>query len=323
MTGRVPLSVVVPCYNEEAVLPSLHVRITAACRRVGGAYEIVLVNDGSDDRTWSMMTDLAAEDPHLVCVDLSRNHGHQLALSAGLAESCGDVVLTLDADLQDPPELLPDMLALMRREGADVVYGSRTKRDGDSWAKRAASHLFYRGLQKLADTPVPVDAGDFRLMSRRVVDAVAAMPERQRYVRGMVSWMGFKQIPFEYHRRPRAAGVSKYTFGKLVGLAFDGLTGCSVSVLRLPMRFGVACLASAAVTTCLAVSSWLAGGGVPTGGLLAGLVLGLLGIQFLFLGILGSYVGRIHADVRGRPMFVVDTVIRGADAAAAGRREAA
>lgn len=323
MPPRTPLSVVVPCFNEEAVLPALHERLTAVCRGLGTGYEIVLVNDGSRDGTWQVMTDLAATDPHLVCVNLSRNHGHQLALTAGLSVCDGDAVLAIDADLQDPPELLPDMLAVMRREGADVVYGRRTARDGETWFKRATAHLFYRGLGWLVDSPMPADAGDFRLMSRRVVDRLSAMPERHRYVRGMVSWLGFKQVPFDYHRRPRAAGESKYTFRHMIRFACDAVSGFSVKPLVLPVRVGGVCLVAAGVAFAAAAWWWLTGGGVPTGGLLAGLILVLAGGQFLALGVMGHYLGRMYSEVRGRPLFLVDTVVRGPAAGARPVREAA
>jgi dolichol-phosphate mannosyltransferase len=312
MQPRTPLSVVVPCFDEAAVLPALHARLTAVCGGLGTDYEIVFVNDGSRDDTWRVMTDLAAGDPRLVCVNLSRNHGHQLALTAGLSECRGEAVLAIDADLQDPPELLPDMLAVMRRDGTDVVYGRRTARDGETWFKRATAHLFYRGLARLVDTPIPADTGDFRLMSRRVVDRLLAMPEHHRYVRGMVSWLGYKQVAVDYRRQPRAAGESKYTLRHMLRFAADAVSGFSVKPLVLPVRIGGLCLAAAAISFVSAGWWWLAAGGVPTGGLLAGLVLALAGGQFLTLGVMGHYLGRTYAEVRGRPLFLVETVVRGA-----------
>lgn len=314
MRARTPLSVVVPCYNEQAVLPALHARLTAVCRGVGGDYEIVLVNDGSRDATWAVMTDLAAADPHLVCVNLSRNYGHQLALSAGLRECRGDVVFALDADLQDPPELLPEMLATMRREGADVVYGQRVSRVGEPWLKKALSHLYYRGLRRLADVPIPPDAGDFRLMSRRVVDGVVALPERLRYVRGLVSWLGYKQVPFAYHRQPRAAGRSNYNFARLARLALDGVTGFSTKPLTVALWVGGACVLAAVAAFALALWAW-ANGPLPTSGFLAALLLLLAGGQFLALGVIGEYLGRMLNEVRGRPAFVVERVLRARRAA--------
>jgi dolichol-phosphate mannosyltransferase len=304
-----PVSVVVPCFNEQAVLPALYERLTAACARLHTDYEIVLVNDGSRDGTWQVMCELASFDPRLVCVNLSRNYGHQPALSAGLSECSGEAVLVIDADLQDPPELLPEMLAVMRREGADVVYGRRTSRAGEPWLKRVASHAYYRGLVWLADVPIPPDAGDFRLLSRRVVDGLLAMPERQRYVRGLVSWLGYKQVPFDYHRQPRAAGKSNYNFRRLAALACAGVTGFSTRPLTLALRVGGLCLLAALITLVAALYAW-ANGPLPVTGLLAALMLFLSGGQFLALGVIGTYLGQMHAEVRGRPLYVVDRIVR-------------
>jgi glycosyltransferase involved in cell wall biosynthesis len=311
------LSVVVPCYNEEPVLDTLHARLTAVCDGLGTDYEIVLVNDGSRDGTWEKMATLAVRDPNLVCVNLSRNHGHQLALTAGLSVCRGDHILIIDADLQDPPEALPEMLALMHREAADVVYGQRASRLGETWLKRATAHAFYRVLGWLADAPIPPDTGDFRLMTRRVLEQFLAMPERHRFVRGMVSWIGFKQVPYRYERQPRAAGETHYTFRKMVRFACDAVTGFSVKPLGLPVRAGVACTAAAAATWLAAGWWWLARGDVPTVGLLTGLVLALSAGQFLALGVIGEYLGRMYTEVRGRPLFVIDQVVRGRPAAAA------
>jgi dolichol-phosphate mannosyltransferase len=191
------LSIVVPCFNEEACLPALHARLTAAAKNaVGEDYELVLVNDGSRDGSWAMMQRMAAEDRHLVAVNLSRNHGHQLALTAGLDLCRGETILIIDADLQDPPELLSEMLTAMRAEDADVVYGVRRSRLGETAFKRATAHGFYRLLSRATEVDIPLDAGDFRLMSRRALDALLAMPEQARFIRGMVAWIGFRQLPF-------------------------------------------------------------------------------------------------------------------------------
>ena len=310
------LSVVVPCYNEEPVLDALYDRLGRACDGVGPDCEIVLVNDGSADRTWAKMVELAGRDRRLVCVNLSRNHGHQLALTAGLSVCRGDRILVIDADLQDPPEALPEMLALMAWERADVVYGQRVSRQGETLLKKATAHAFYRVLGWLADTPIPQDTGDFRLMTRRVLDQFLRMPERHRYVRGMVSWLGFKQVPYRYERQPRAAGESHYTFRRMVRFAWDAVAGFSLKPLTLPFRVGWACAAAAAVTWAAAGWWWLANGAVPAVGLLAGLILLLAAGQFVTLGVIGEYLGRMFHEVRGRPLFVIDTVVRG-DAAGA------
>jgi dolichol-phosphate mannosyltransferase len=309
------LSVVVPCYNEEPVLDALHARLGAVCEEVGADYEIVLVNDGSRDGTWAKMEALADRDPALVCVNLSRNHGHQLALTAGLSVCRGDHVLVIDADLQDPPEALPEMLALMASESADVVYGQRVARAGETWFKKLTAHAFYRLLGWLAEAPIPRDTGDFRLMTRRVLDQFLAMPERHRFVRGMVSWVGFKQVPYRYERQPRAAGETHYTVRKMLRFAGDAVTGFSVKPLALPARAGVVCLLAAVLTGVGAAWWGLARGEVPTAGLLAGLMLLLAGGQFVALGVMGEYLGRMYTEVRGRPLFVIERVVRGRAAA--------
>ena len=234
------LSIVVPCFDEEACMPVLHERLTKAARdAVGTDYEIVLVNDGSRDRTWAIMQDIAASDPRLVAINLSRNHGHQLALTAGLDLCRGDTVLIIDADLQDPPELLAPMLQAMRESGADVVYGVRRSRSGETAFKRATAHGFYRLLSRATEVDIPLDAGDFRLMSRRALDALLAMPEQARFIRGMVAWIGFKQVPFAYDRQTRFAGETKYPLRKMMRFAFDALTGFSSAPLKLASHFGL------------------------------------------------------------------------------------
>src|SRR5262245_17268461 len=201
------LSVVVPCYNEESVVPEFYRRVTNVCRKtVGDDYELVLINDGSQDSTWPILQNLAKKDPRVVSVDLSRNHGHQLALSAGLSLTRGARILVLDCDLQDPPELLPEMMRAMDK-GADVVFGQRTEREGEGWFKKITAKAFYRVLLRLTDVPIPPDTGDFRLMSRQVVDALLEMSEYHRFIRGMVGWIGFRQVRIDYRRGPRFAGT--------------------------------------------------------------------------------------------------------------------
>src|SRR4051812_19259180 len=232
------LSVVIPCFNEEETIGPLHRRVSAAARQtVGSDYELVLVNDGSRDSTWACIARLCDSDPHVVGIDLSRNHGHQLALSAGLSVCTGRRILVLDADLQDPPELLPEMYRRMD-EGADVVYGVRAERRGETWFKRTTATLFYRALARLVDVPIPLDAGDFRLMSRRALDVLTSMPEQHRFIRGMVSWIGFRQVPIVYARDPRYAGVTKYPLNKMVRFAVDAITSFSVRPLRVASYFG-------------------------------------------------------------------------------------
>lgn len=304
------LSVVIPCYNEEPVLAELHRRMTEVCSKLEHSYEIVLVNDGSKDGTWQEMSRLAATDPHLVCVDLSRNHGHQLALTAGLHTCRGERILIIDADLQDPPEALPEMLALMDRESADVVYGRRLARPGETWFKKLTAFAFYRLLNTLTDCPIPPDTGDFRLMTRHVLTEFLAMPERHRFIRGMVSWLGYKQVPYHYNRHPRAAGETHYTLRRMVRFAWDAVTSFSVKPLTLPMTAGAVCGGLAMISWLAAMTWWIGGLGLPTAGLLAGLLFAIGGGQFLVLGIMGEYLGRVYGEVRNRPLFLIRETIR-------------
>ena len=233
------LSIVVPCFNEEPCLDALYLRVGAAARAsVGEDYEIVLVNDGSRDGSWTAMQRMAEADRNLVAINLSRNHGHQLALTAGLDLCRGDAILIIDADLQDPPELMGPMLEAMRESGADVVYGVRRSRAGETAFKRATAHGFYRLLKRATEVDIPVDAGDFRLMSRRALDALMAMPEQARFIRGMVAWIGFKQVPFAYNRDQRFAGETKYPVRKMIRFAFDAITGFSSAPLKLASHAG-------------------------------------------------------------------------------------
>jgi dolichol-phosphate mannosyltransferase len=308
------LSVVAPCYNEEDVLEAFHTRVTAVCARLGASYEMVLVNDGSTDRTWLRLQELTARDPHVVCVNLARNYGHQVALTAGLSVCRGDRVLILDADLQDPPELLPDMLRSMDA-GADVVYGQRRRRAGESPFKRVTAALFYRLVERLATVAIPRDTGDFRLMSRRVLDVLLAMPERHRFIRGMVSWIGYRQAPLLYDREPRFAGETKYPLRKMWKLAVDAVTGFSVKPLALASLVGLATSVFALGLFVYAVVRWLAGGTVTGWTSLMVTVSMLSGVQLLVLGIIGEYLGRLYEQSKGRPLFVIERVV-GGDAAA-------
>jgi len=304
------LTFLLPCYNEGAVLPETYRRVKAVADALGQRYEIVLVNDGSSDDTLAQMLQFAQRDPTLAIVNLSRNHGHQLALSAGLHYCAGERVLILDADLQDPPELLPQMLALME-QGADVVYAQRRSRPGDPWLKRLACAVFYRVLSRLSETPIPLDSGDFRLISRRVLELLLQMPERHRFIRGMVSWVGFQQVPFPYDRDKRFAGTTKYPFGRLLRLALDGVVASSTRPLALASYAGLLFASAGFILIVYALYSWWKVGQTPQGWTSLIIVVTVLGsVQLFVLGIIGHYLGRIHEQTRGRPLFMVESVCR-------------
>jgi dolichol-phosphate mannosyltransferase len=297
------VSFLVPCYNEGAVLPETWRRVKAVGEALNQSYEIVLVNDGSTDDTLAQMVELGRHDATLTAVNLSRNYGHQLALSAGLHYCAGERVLIMDADLQDPPELLPQMLALME-QGADVVYAQRRTRPGDEPLKRLACGLFYRLLQRLSDTPIPLDTGDFRLISRRVVELILQMPERHRFIRGMISWVGFRQVPFLYDREKRFAGETKYPLGRLVRLALDGITASSSRPLRLASYAGLLFAAASLLLIVYALYSWWKIGQTPQGWTSLMIAITLMGsVQLFVLGIIGEYLGRLHEQAKGTPPF--------------------
>ena len=306
--GETRLSVVVPCYNEETVLPELRERLEAVCRKVvGDAYEVIVVNDGSRDQTWALMTAMAADSPHIVGVNLSRNVGHQLALTAGLTLATGDRVLIIDADLQDPPELLPEMMAAMDR-GADVVYGQRIERGGEGVFKRATAFLFYRLLSLFSEVDIPKDTGDFRLMDRKVLDALNGMPERHRFIRGMVAWLGFTQTPIRYVRQPRFAGITKYPLRKMAMFAADAITAFSISPLRLSSVLAVGCFLMTGVVAAYVLYAWFALSVVKGWTSLLLLFLLFNGVQLLVLGVIGEYVGRTYVESKRRPLFIVSEI---------------
>ncbi|HEU4704404.1 MAG TPA: glycosyltransferase family 2 protein [Sphingomicrobium sp.] len=306
------LSIVVPCFNEEPCLDQLYARLTQAARASAGEdYEIVLVNDGSRDGSWAVMQRLAAADPRLVAVNLSRNHGHQLALTAGLDLCRGDVVLIIDADLQDPPELLADMLAKMRAEQADVVYGVRRSRAGETAFKRATAHGFYRLLARATDVDIPIDAGDFRLISRRALDALLAMPEQARFIRGMVAWIGFRQVPLAYNRDQRVAGETKYPFRKMVRFAFDAITGFSSAPLKLASHAGLWLAFGSLLIIGYIVYAWLAGRSIQGWTSLMLVVVVLGAVQMFVLALMGEYIGRLYNQSKQRPLYIVQDIAGG------------
>ena len=305
-TSEVRLSVVAPCHNEVTNLKALNERVSKACQEVvGNEFEIILVDDGSIDNTWAEISKLAVEHPYIKGVNLSRNFDHQLALSAGLYSCVGERILIIDADLQDPPERLSEMMLLMDK-GADVVYGKRTARHGDHPIRSLASTIFYRLLNKLSDVEIPADTGDFRLISRRILNVLLSMPEHHRYIRGLFSWIGFEQVPFYYERDHRFSGETSYNFRRLVTFSLDAITGFSMKPLRLVNFFGLTfigfsvCLLFYLVWlwafTLILVPGWLS--------LIAG-ILFVGGVQMIFLGLIGEYVGRIFEQTKDRPLFVI------------------
>lgn len=303
------LSVVAPCYNEANNISELCQRVGAACEAVVGMdYEIVLVNDGSLDSTWDHIIDAREAGALITAVNLSRNFGHQYALSAGLSVARGKYILVIDADLQDPPELLEPMMEAVKN-GADVVYGQRTQRPGDSAIRKIASSTFYRLLSYLSDIDIPLDTGDFRMISRRVRDILVDMPEHDRYIRGMISWIGFRQEPIFYERDVRTQGETSYSLKRLMSFAADGITGFSIRPLRLSIVVGIFTAFLSFVYTAYIVSkSFIVGAPVAGWPSIMAVMLFLGGMQMIFLGLMGEYIGRLFMQSKGRPSFVIEDV---------------
>ena len=310
-TRRVTISI--PIHNEEEVIPTLLARVSAVLDATpGGPHELLLVDDGSRDRSLVLLEEAARKDPRITVVVLSRNFGHQAALTAAFDHARGDVMLLMDGDLQDPPEALPALLARLD-EGYDVVYVRRTRRKEPFWL-RASYHVAYRIIASLSRIALPADAGDFAVLSRRAIDAVRDLPERQRYLRGLRSWVGFRQTGIEVERAARAAGVSKYSLRRLIGLALDGAFAFSTAPLRfIGVAGGITLLGSIAFSL-FAVYAKLVLGRSPQG-FTALTVLGTLvgGMILLSLWIIGEYVGRIYEEVKRRPVYLVDRVVGRAD----------
>lgn len=301
------ISVIAPVHNEEDVLEELYRRIKEVLDPLDEAWELVLVNDGSRDRSAELIEQLHRRDSRVRGISLARNFGFQIAVTAGLDHVQGDAVALIDADLQDPPEVIVDMVAKWR-EGYDVVYGVRSKREGETWFKRLTAKLFYRLIHRITSVHIPVDTGDFRLMDRRVVDAIRQMPERNRFLRGMVSWVGYRQTGIQYERHPRLAGETKFSVSKMTRFALDAITSFSYMPLQLATYLGFTIAALSGLMIVVVVGLRLLGPSAPLLGqtttLVAVLFLG--GVQLISLGIIGEYLGRIYDEVKGRPLYLVE-----------------
>jgi dolichol-phosphate mannosyltransferase len=303
------LAIVAPCYNEEAGLPEFVRRVKEVCAKLGCAYEIVLVNDGSRDRTLPVALDIASRDPLIKVVNLLRNFGHQAAVTAGLDVAEGDAVVLIDSDLQDPPEVIIEMVAAWKA-GADVAYGQRRSRDGETAFKLFTAKLFYRILRTMTKSDIPADTGDFRLMDRRLVDVLRSMRERHRFIRGMVSWVGGKQVAVPYDRKARFVGETKYPFLKMFAFAVDAITSFSVVPLRLVTWLalaviGLTVVAGAVVVVLKLINPHYFIPGYPS------IIITIVffgGVQLLALGIIGEYLGRMYEATKARPIYILEQV---------------
>lgn len=302
-------SLVIPIYNEEETLPELYRRISAVMDRMDGPVELILINDGSRDRSLELLRELHEKDARISYLSFARNFGHQIAVTAGLNFSTGKIVVVMDGDLQDPPELIIDMVEQWR-QGYQVVYAQRTQRHKEGWFKRLPAYMYYRILRHLADVDIPIDTGDFCLMDRCVVDILNAMPERNRYIRGLRAWIGFKQTAVKFERDPRFAGEVKYTFRKSLSLAMNGLVSFSKVPLRLSIYLGLFA-AFVSVLMAFLILYWriFYPNSALTGLTIVMMAVFFLGaVQLVSIGILGQYVGRIYEEVKGRPLYTLAEV---------------
>lgn len=299
------LSIVVPCFNEFEVIPEFHKRVSAVLHDLSIGFEIIYVNDGSTDQTLEMLTRIKRGDPHVAIVDLSRNFGKEIAMTAGVDHANGDAVVIIDADLQDPPELIPTLLDGWR-QGFDVVYAKRRKRDGESILKKVTSYCFYRVIQKVSRVSIPEDTGDFRLMSRRAVEALKQLREQHRFMKGLYAWVGFRQKAVQYDRDPRFAGVTKWNYWKLWNFAIEGITSFTIAPLKFATYFGLVIAIGAFVYAGVIIFKTLVYGnpvaGYPS---LMVTILFLGGIQLITIGILGEYLGRMFDETKQRPLYVL------------------
>ncbi len=297
-------SIVVPLYNEQEVLPTSYARLKAVLETLDGPYELIFVNDGSKDKTLEMAKELCEKDKTLRLISFARNFGHQAAITAGMNAAEGDAIVVIDADLQDPPEVILDMVKKWK-EGYDVVYGKREKRDGESAFKLVTAKAFYRILKSLTDVDIPVDTGDFRLLDKKVNEALKTLPERNRYVRGLVSWVGFKQTGVFFHRQERAAGETKYTLKKMLKLAGDGIVSFSSSPLKLGAPLGIGVCGLSALGFILYLILSLVGGYFALNTALLFAILFVSGLILTVFGITGLYFARLYDEVKGRPMYII------------------
>ncbi len=306
---NIAYSVVVPLYNEELVLDESYKRLKNVMDTVQESYEIIFVNDGSNDGTRDKAEKMCAKDGKMRLVNFSRNFGHQAAITAGMDLASGNAIIVIDADLQDPPEVIPEMIAKWK-EGYDVVYGKRIKREGETLFKKVTAKVFYRLLKSMTSIDIPVDTGDFRLIDRDVCDALKELPERNRYVRGLVSWVGYKQTFVEFSRQERFAGETKYPLKKMIKLAFDGITSFSYKPLRVAGYFGgFTFLAGIVALLCTIIRNSVKYSPILSFSFILASNLVMFGLLFVCIGILGEYIGRISDESKARPNYIIASKI--------------
>lgn len=303
------ISIIIPCYNEQEMVNICHKSVSDVIDSLPYDFEVIYVNDGSRDNTYSLLQDVQKQDKRVMVINLSRNFGKEAAMTAGIDFATGDAIIILDADLQDPPALVPELIKLWKEHDADVVYGQRVTREGETWFKKFTARAFYRIINFISDIDIPRNTGDFRLMNRRSVDALKTLKERHRFLKGMFAWVGYRQIPLQYNRAPRAAGSTKWNYFKLLDFALEGITGFSITPLRIASFCGfVISLLAFAFGGYILFDTLFFGTSVAGYPSLMIVVTFLSGIQLLSIGILGEYIGRIFGETKGRPLYFIDRI---------------
>jgi len=304
-------SVIIPAYNEEETILETYNRVTAVMQGMGEPYEILFVNDGSRDKTAYIIADFCTTDKSVRLVNLSRKFGHMPAISAGMAEARGAAIYIIDADLQDPPEVFPEM-AEKWREGYHVIYGKRRTRAGETWFKKWSSRMFYRTINNMTSIELPLDTGEFRLIDRKVCDTVNRLPEKNRYIRGLVSWVGFKQVAVEYDRQERFAGETKYPLRKMIAFAMDAIISFSYKPLKLAITTGfLFSFTSFIILLVIAYQRFFTDRTIQGWASTMGVILLTQGIVLMILGLLGEYIGRIYEEIKSRPVYIIQEIIGG------------
>lgn len=308
---RVLLSVIVPCYNEEEGIVETNKRLVQILSENQIEFEIIYINDGSSDNTLETLISIGEKAENVKIINFSRNFGHQPAVSAGLKYAKGDFAVIIDADLQDPPQCIPEMLELAKKENAQVVYGVRKVREGETWFKKITAKIFYRILNYFSEYKIPVDTGDFRLINRQVIDEFNLLKERQKYIRGLISWLGFKQIPYYYNREERFAGDTHYPFWKMVSFATRGLLYFSKKPLQIATNLGIFCVVIAIIFLALSLAQYFANSKEFVAGWtsIICLVVFFGGVQLLTIGLLGSYIGNMFDEIKERPEYIVKEIL--------------
>lgn len=305
------LSVIIPCYNEELVVQETYKQLTEVMKRTNMDYELIFINDGSRDRTIELLTSLAEEDSAVKVINFARNFGHQCAVTAGINHCHGDLAVIIDADLQDPPEVILDMLEIQQKESANVVYGVRKSREGESWFKLVTAKWFYRILNKLSDVQFPVDTGDFRLIDRQIIDHFNNLHEKNKYIRGLISWMGYKQVPCYYERKERFAGETKYPLKKMLKFATTGLLAFSKKPLKLAEWLGIISVMVSLIYAIVILILKLVNPSTFVVGWTSIILITIFfgGVQLLTIGILGEYIGNLFDEAKDRPEYIVKNKI--------------